>query len=155
MTRYRDLTGIDLTEVPGTGATGGLAGGLVALGGRIAHGFELVAALTGLADRMAGADLVATGEGHLDTPSLKGKVPGGVLALARAAIPNGPGLDRTLVVCIVGDTDPALLSDPPTGMEIVSLAARFGDQRSRDETVALIESVTAEVLTRVPARRDD
>ena len=147
MPRYRELTGIELTEVTGAGATGGLAGGLVALGGRIVGGFELVATLNGLADRMNAADLVATGEGHLDGPSMAGKVPGGVLALARGADPQGREGHPTPVVCIVGDTDPALLTSPPDGMEIVSLAARFGGHRAHDETLDLIEAITAEMLT--------
>ena len=50
----------------GAGAAGGLAGGLAALGGRLVPGFDLVAELVGLAGRLARADLVVTGEGHLD-----------------------------------------------------------------------------------------
>ena len=52
--RYRRETGIDVTGIPGGGAAGGLAGGLVALGARIEPGFDLVAGLVGLR-RPAGA----------------------------------------------------------------------------------------------------
>ena len=41
--RYRDEFGVDVTELDGAGAAGGLAGGLAALGGRLVGGFELVA----------------------------------------------------------------------------------------------------------------
>ena len=82
--RYRRETGVDVTTVPGAGAAGGLAGGLLALGARLEPGFDFVAGLVGLAARMERADLVVTGEGHLDPPSFEGKVPGGVLELARA-----------------------------------------------------------------------
>jgi glycerate kinase len=137
--RYRREFHVDVDAIAGSGAAGGLAGGLVALGAHIVPGFDLVARLTGLAAAIRGADLVVTGEGHLDPPSFEGKVPGGVLALARGTSP---------VLCIVGAADPALLRSPPPGLEIVSLAARFGRARARAETVQLIGEVTAEVLER-------
>jgi glycerate 2-kinase len=145
--RYRRETGVDVTNVPGAGAAGGLAGGLVALGARIEPGFDLVAALVGLAGRLERADLVVTGEGHLDPPSFHGKVPGGVLALARARAADAP--DRPLpVLCIAGGADASLLASPPPGLEVVSLTARFGRARARGETAALIGLVTAEALSR-------
>ncbi len=85
--RYRTLTGVDVTTIAGAGAAGGLAGGLVALGARIEPGFDLVARIVHLADRLDTADLVITGEGHVDPPSFEGKVPGGVLQLARGPTP--------------------------------------------------------------------
>ena len=101
--RYRRDFGVDVDALPGAGAAGGLAGGLVALGAHIVPGFDLVAGMTGLAGRIAGADLAVTGEGHLDPPSFEGKVPGGVLALARARCP---------VLCIVGAADREVLRSP-------------------------------------------
>ena len=112
-----------MTAVPGAGAAGGLAGGLLALGARIEPGFDFVAGLVGLADRMERADLVVTGEGHLDPPSFHGKVPGGVFDLAKARGTRGRPLP---VLCIVGGADRSLLADPPEGMEVVSLIDRFG-----------------------------
>ncbi len=137
--RYRRDFGVDVDAIPGAGAAGGLAGGLVALGAHIVPGFDLVADMTGLARRMAGADLAVTGEGHLDPPSFEGKVPGGVLALAAGRCP---------VLCIVGAADRELLRAPPAGLEIISLAARFGGARARRETCALITEVTREALPR-------
>jgi glycerate kinase len=143
--RYRRETGVDVTAVPGGGAAGGLAGGLVALGARIEPGFAFVAALVGLAGRLQRADLAVTGEGHLDPPSFHGKVPGGVLELARARrAPQAP----LPVLCIAGGVDPALLVSPPPGLEVVSLTARFGVARARGETAALINEVTGEALGR-------
>ncbi len=78
--------GVDLANMPGTGAAGGLAGGLVAfLGARIASGFELVADAAGLPGRLAAADLVVTGEGRFDEQSTQGKVTGRLIELAKAA----------------------------------------------------------------------
>jgi glycerate 2-kinase len=143
--RYRRETGVDVTAIPGGGAAGGLAGGLVALGARIEPGFDFVAGLVGLGDRLERADLVVTGEGHLDPPSFHGKVPGGVLDLARARGEHGGPLP---VLCIAGGADASLLASPPPGLDVVSLAARFGRARARSETAALISLVTAEWLPR-------
>ncbi len=81
----RDL-GADFSAEPGAGAAGGLGFGLMAFcGARLTSGFDLVAMATGLRDRMAGADIVITGEGSLDAQSLSGKGPVGAATLARAA----------------------------------------------------------------------
>ncbi len=143
--RYRRESGIDVTTVPGAGAAGGLAGGLVALGARIEPGFALVAGLVGLAGRLERADLVVTGEGHVDPPSFRGKVPGGVLALARD---RGHGGRPVPVLCVAGGVDASVLADPPPGMEVVSLTARFGRSRARRETLALVGQVTGDALDR-------
>ncbi len=139
--RYLDDTGVDVTAVAGAGAAGGLGGGLLVLGARLQPGFELVADLVGLAARLDAADLVATGEGHLDPPSFRGKVPGGVLGLARAR-PAGP----IPVLCIVGAADRGLAANPPEGMAVQSLVARYGRDRARSETAALIGLTTAEFV---------
>ncbi len=146
--RYREETGVDVVTVPGAGAAGGLAGGLLALGARLEPGFALVAGLTGLAERMARADLVVTGEGHLDPPSFQGKVPGGVLELARAVVAGRGGTPSLPVLCITGGADHAVLAAPPEGMEVVSLSRRFGRSRARRETVGLVGLVTSEALAR-------
>ncbi len=146
--RYRRETGIDVSDIPGGGAAGGLAGGLVALGARIEPGFDLVAGLVGLAGRLERADLVVTGEGHLDPPSFHGKVPGGVLALARAARAARASAPPVPVLCIAGGADASLLAAPPPGMEVVSLTARFGRARAHGETAGLVNLVTAEALSR-------
>ncbi|HEY3842973.1 MAG TPA: glycerate kinase, partial [Acidimicrobiales bacterium] len=106
---------------------------------RIAPGFDLVAQLVGLPARIGHADLVVTGEGHVDPPSFHGKVPGGVLALAAGHCP---------VLCVAGGADRALLKSPPAGLEIVSLSERFGVARARGDTAALITEVTAAALDR-------
>ncbi len=143
--RYRKETGIDVSDVPGGGAAGGLAGGLVALGAHTEPGFDFVAGLVGLAGRLRRADLVVTGEGHLDPPSFHGKVPGGVLELARTSRAPAPPVP---VLCIAGGADASLLAAPPPGMEVVSLTARFGRARAHGQTADLINLVTAEALSR-------
>ena len=76
-------TGVDVRDLPGAGAAGGVPACAVALlGGVIRPGVELLLELVGFAERVRGADLVITGEGRLDAQSLQGKAPVGV---ARAA----------------------------------------------------------------------
>jgi glycerate kinase len=131
---YRDDFGVDVSEVEGAGAAGGLAGGLVALGARLVPGFEVVAEAIGLEDRLEGADLVVTGEGWLDEQSFRGKAVGGVLALADAA-----GVSAAV---IVGGAEPGAAD----GRRVISLTERYGEERSRRETVALVEAEVQALL---------
>lgn len=71
--------------VAGSGAAGGVGGALVAWGARLTPGAGEVARLIGLADAVAGADVVVTGEGAYDGQSGDGKVPSFVASLAREA----------------------------------------------------------------------
>ena len=79
---YRDRLGVDVSSWEGSGAAGGLAGGLAAIGATIEPGFDAIAEIVGLETVLLEADLVVTGEGKLDRTSFDGKVVGGVLALA-------------------------------------------------------------------------
>jgi len=75
----------DLTELPGAGAAGGLPFGLAAaLGARLRPGFAELARRLRLRERVAGCDLVLTGEGCLDEQTKSGKVVAGVAHLAHA-----------------------------------------------------------------------
>ena len=81
----RDLDA-SIAGVPGAGAAGGLAAGLMAFcGATLQSGFAAVSEAVQLADRIAKADLVITGEGRLDTQSAYGKTVAGVAALAKQA----------------------------------------------------------------------
>ncbi|HUF84169.1 MAG TPA: glycerate kinase [Acidimicrobiia bacterium] len=79
---YERRTGVDVTELEGSGAAGGLAGGLAAIGATLEPGFEVVAHAAGLEDALEDVDVVVTGEGKLDRTSFEGKVVGGVLEWA-------------------------------------------------------------------------
>jgi glycerate kinase len=126
---------IDVLELPGAGAAGGLGAGLVAfVGGRLQAGFDIVKEQTGLEEAVKTADLVLTGEGKMDGQTKQGKTPWGVAQLAQKhgkpllaftgflgegyrelydegftsvfALPNGPA---SLDVCIA--QAPELLAD--------------------------------------------
>ncbi|NMN99747.1 glycerate kinase [Gordonia sp. TBRC 11910] len=80
---------VDVAAAPGAGAAGGVGyAAMVVLDARRRPGIDVVLDVVGLADRIAGADLVITGEGSLDEQSLGGKTPIGVARLAaRASVP--------------------------------------------------------------------
>ena len=79
----RDL-GVDIISLPGAGAAGGIAGGLVAfLNAEIRPGAELVAQIVGLRERLRRADIVFTGEGRLDAQTPFGKTVATVARLAK------------------------------------------------------------------------
>ncbi|KAA5828325.1 glycerate kinase [Saccharopolyspora hirsuta] len=80
-----NATGTAVSGHPGAGAAGGAGFALLALGGQLRSGIELVLELTGFAEQLPGAHLVVTGEGSLDHQTLRGKAPAGVASAARAA----------------------------------------------------------------------
>lgn len=139
---YQDRYGVDVSMVPGSGAAGGLAGALVALGGRIEPGFDVIAERVGLHRHLEGASLVVTGEGYLDGESFNGKVVGGVTAwAAEEGVPT---------LAVVGARQPDLALDElglPAPPEVVALADRFGLEAALDQTLPLVEQVIAERLT--------
>jgi glycerate 2-kinase len=77
------LCATDLAVQPGGGAAGGLGAALIALGGQVTSGINLVTNLIGLDRELDAADLVITGEGSFDHQSLRGKVVAGIAAGAR------------------------------------------------------------------------
>jgi glycerate kinase len=80
----RDL-GVDVGDIPGAGAAGGLGAGLIAfLGARLMPGIDVISDAVKLTERLEGAGLVLTGEGRLDGQTLSGKTVAGVAARARA-----------------------------------------------------------------------
>ena len=79
--------GEDVASLQGAGAAGGLGGGFKALlGARLERGIEMVLSAMRFDDIISGSDLVVTGEGRLDSQTVMGKTPSGVL---RAACKQG------------------------------------------------------------------
>jgi len=88
--------GRDVADLPGAGAAGGMGGGMVAfLGSRLQMGIETVLDTVGFDRLVSDADLVLSGEGKIDTQSLRGKV---VIGVARRCKKHGVPL-----VALVGD----------------------------------------------------
>jgi len=138
---YQHDYGVDVREIDGTGAAGGIAGALVALGGRLIPGFDLVADELDLHDVIAAADIVITGEGYLDEQSFEGKVVGGVQEMAaEAGKPVG---------AIVGDAAPEVASR----IEHISLVDDYGNDKAMNESLWCIERAAATMLQRLTERQ--
>ena len=88
LARYADVIerdlGTDIRDRPGAGAAGGLGAGLMAfLRAELRAGVDIVLEAVGLAEKLAGADLVITGEGQFDRSTVFDKAPVGVARLAK------------------------------------------------------------------------
>jgi glycerate kinase len=138
--QYRSRTGVDVAQLTGAGAAGGLAGGLAAIGAELAPGFDVVAEAVGLEAALEGADLALTGEGKLDASSLAGKVVGGVLAWA-------DDLDVAHVAIIAGqvtDDARATLADRAK-VEVLALTERvWQSSETYTRTALLVEEAAIE-----------
>ncbi|HEY4434876.1 MAG TPA: glycerate kinase [Lelliottia sp.] len=79
----RDLD-IDVLNLEGGGAAGGMGAGLYAFcGAELRQGIEIVTDALHLDKQVADADLVITGEGRIDSQTIHGKVPVGVAKVAK------------------------------------------------------------------------
>lgn len=79
-TVIRQTTGIDISEIPGSGAAGGMGGCLRAFfNAELKPGIELVLKVLDFSNRISDADLVITGEGKADKQTVMGKVAHGIL----------------------------------------------------------------------------
>ncbi|MDI2032682.1 glycerate kinase [Saccharopolyspora sp. TS4A08] len=76
MDNWARLLDPDLSELPGAGASGGLAAGLAGiLGARLESRFDVFLTSTDLEQRLRTADLVITAEGAIDASTALGKIP--------------------------------------------------------------------------------
>lgn len=77
--------GIDVQNIKGSGAAGGLGGGAVAfLNANLKSGIELIKEIADFDNAIKDADWIITGEGKLDLQTLSGKTIAGVLASAKS-----------------------------------------------------------------------
>jgi glycerate kinase len=143
----RDL-GVAIKNPPGSGAAGGLGGGLVAFAaGKLSPGIELVIKAVDLESHLRNAELCLTGEGALDGQSASGKTAVGVARLARSmgcpvlalAGSIGPGARAVLDEGI-----DAYFSICPGPIELESAIERAAE---------LLESATEQAVRSFLARR--
>lgn len=94
--------GIDVSEIPGGGAAGGIAAGAVAFfGAELVSGVEEIMRISDLATKIRATDWVITGEGRVDSQSLDGKVLSGILK-------HNAGRTRVAVIagsCALSESD--------------------------------------------------
>ena len=94
-----ELTGIDVDQIKGTGAAGGLGAALnVFLNASMKSGIETVLDLIQFDTLLEGVDLVITGEGRMDWQSAFGKVPSGIGMRCK-----GKGIPAVAIVGGMGD----------------------------------------------------
>lgn len=93
--------GRDLSGMPGAGAAGGLGMALAAaFNTRLEKGIDMVLRAVGFDDILADAALVITGEGRIDSQTLMGKTPYGILSHSKVA-----GVPVVAVAGSVDDTE--------------------------------------------------
>ncbi|KRN13048.1 glycerate kinase [Fructilactobacillus fructivorans] len=79
-----DKLGVDVTNIPGSGAAGGVGAGLLVFTkAKLRPGIEIVEEAVGLEEKIKQADCVFTGEGSIDSQTKFGKVPFGVAKLGK------------------------------------------------------------------------
>lgn len=125
----RDL-GKDILDLPGAGAAGGMGGGMVAfLGSRLQMGIETVLDTVGFDDLLEGADLVFSGEGKIDSQSLRGKV---VIGVARRTQKHNVPL--IAIVGDIGDNIEGVYDQGVTGVfSINRVAVPYKEARHRSK----------------------
>jgi glycerate kinase len=76
--------GKEILSLPGSGAAGGLGGGLVAFASaKLKKGIDIIMDAAGMDALIKTADLVITGEGQTDFQTAFGKVPAGIASLCK------------------------------------------------------------------------
>lgn len=125
------LSGLPLRDLPGMGAAGGVASGLVALcGARLMRGADFLFDLLKIDQHLAWADWVITGEGCCDTRGNAGKAPGRLAA--RAALARKPvtaltgSFDTTATLDYAGVF--SLCNGPDTLRDLMTHAARHAGE---------------------------
>lgn len=128
-TMHRQL-GMDIADIPGAGAAGGMGGGMVAFfGSRLQMGIETMLDTVGFDSLLDNTDMVLSGEGKIDSQSLRGKVVIGVAK--RAKKKNVP------LVAIVGDVGDDIESAYSMGVSgifsINRVALPFSETKKRSK----------------------
>ena len=94
----RDV-GVDVEPMQGSGAAGGLGGGMVAfLNAELRAGVDIIMETVNIEQQLEGADLVITGEGALDYQTVYNKAPIGVAQRAQRL-----GVPVVAIAGILGD----------------------------------------------------
>ena len=80
----RDELNIDIENIAGSGAAGGLGAGMMAfLSAELKRGIDIVIEYSKLEEKLKGASFVITGEGSIDGQTRFGKTPYGVAKIAK------------------------------------------------------------------------
>lgn len=145
----RSALGIDVLDLPGGGAAGGLGAGLVAFcGATLKRGIDLVLQATGFDDHLQGADLIITGEGRIDRQARFGKALSGVVGQAK--------LRNIPVVAVVGSIEgsPKLFLNDAFLVDLESLVdATTSSEEAMRSAQTLITKRTKLLIQRYLSRK--
>ena len=129
-----DQLHIDVSQIPGSGAAGGMGGGMVAFfGARLQKGIETVLDAVDFDSIAKDADMVFSGEGKIDSQSLRGKVVIGV-----ACHTHKIGVPLIAIVGDIGDNIQSVYERGVSGVfSINRVAVDFEQARERCKSCAL------------------
>jgi glycerate kinase len=128
--------GHDAADLPGAGAAGGLGyGAVVFMGALLRRGIEVVLDMTGFDAAARQADLIITGEGHLDAQSAQGKLIQGLCGRAQG----------TPVIALCGK-----LSASPQQVQAIGLKAAYSINK-HERPLAEMLANTADNLEKTAA----
>jgi len=132
-------TRIDLNDLKGAGAAGGLGFGLAAFfNAQITSGIQTVAENLQLEKHIAESDVIITGEGKIDGQSFDGKVLSGVLAFAKKH------QKRVVLVCGKNEAKQNL-PDDVIGVIETSAFAKTQDESISNASLIVLNEVACQV----------
>ena len=140
----RDL-GKDLGEMPGTGAAGAMGAGMVAFFNlKLQMGIETVLDTVDFENIISGADYIFTGEGKIDSQSLRGKVVIGVAKRAKKqnipVIVIAGGAEENLEEAYkIGVTSMFTINRLPEPLEISRHKSRINLEATVDNIIRLLK----------------
>jgi glycerate kinase len=140
----------DISEVPGSGAAGGLGAGLmVFLKGTLVSGFSTISDILSLEGYIKSSDLIITGEGKIDSQSLNGKV---VIEVSKIAKKY-----QKPVIAFVGSYEGDLSSFHALGLtsvfSILHSPINLEDALDKERTKGSLITLTEEVMGLYEAAR--
>lgn len=125
--------GVDVASIPGGGAAGGTAAGIVAiLGAKLVPGASMICDMIELETHMHAADLILTGEGRLDYQTTYDKAPMEVLRRAKAV-----GIPAIIIAGSIGLGHDQIIEDYATDVEVASTSETL-TTKSTTETFELV-----------------
>lgn len=134
--RIERNAGVELCELPGSGAAGGLGFAMAAVGGRLVPGARTVFEVAGLSNAVTAGMTLVTTEGMFDATSLNGKATWEAALLARER-----GAHAT-IFCGIAD-EAATAEAAKRGISIVEFGRNLSEeQRVKESPEKLAQAVT-------------
>ena len=105
----------DVSTVKGSGAAGGICGGLYSIyGGDIRSGFDILSQFSSLEEKIKEADVIITGEGKTDSQTLMGKLPYKIASLCKKHNKKCVVVSGVIENAVLGDCMISLVGDGVT-----------------------------------------